>query len=202
MCRARQLWWGAHSPAAVQGESAGGAAALGEVGGAEKTGNVHATGLAKGSQHYVDSDVLSTDENGAMFPASGAHQHREGRTSVRLPEVESCKTRLAACFEDCVRFIGAGIFSAMKRRLACQMGARRTLRGRVLAIFALMSCLFPNMSLSSASPTSLKVVTPTSPSSTGLSEVRTLKGEVFRQQPQLQVLDASGARVLGQKGYL
>ena len=201
MSRARQLWW-AHSPAAVQPESAGGGAAtLGEVGGAGETGNVHATGLAKGSQHYVDSDVLSTDENGAMLQASGAHQHREGRTSVRLPEVESCKTRLAACFEDSVRFIGAGIFFAMKRRLACQMGARRTLRGRGLAIFGLMSCLFPNMSLSSASPT-LKVVRPTSPSSTLLPEVRTLKGEVFRQQPQLEVLDASGARVLGQKGYL
>jgi len=192
MCRAHPLCW-AHSAAAVQRESAGREEGMGEVGGAEKTGTVHTTALAKGSQHYVDSDVLSTDENGAMFPASD---------DVRLPEVESCKTRLAACFEDSVRFIGAGIFFAMKRRLACQMGARRTLSGRGLAIFALMSCLFPNMSLSSASPTSLKVVKPTSPSSTGLSEVRTLKGEVFRQQPQLQVLDASGARVLGQKGYL
>jgi hypothetical protein len=51
-------------------------------------------------------------------------------------------------------------------------------------------------------PTSLKVVTPTSPSSTRLPEVRTLVGKIFRQQPQLQVLDASGACVLGQKGYL
>ena len=201
MSRARQLWW-AHSPAAVQGESAGGAGGLGEAGGTEKTGNVHTTGVAKGSQQYVDSDILSTDENGGMLPASRSQQHREGRTSVRLPEVESCKTRLAACFEDSVRLIGAGIFFAMKRKLACQMGARRTLRVRGLVIFALMSCLFPNMSLSSASATSLKVVKPTSPSSTLLPQVRTLKGEVFRQQPQLQVLDASGACVLGQKGYL